>query len=171
MRFPAKITSSCIWVAIPVDWVILHWFAFGADGWVGTRADGHVITKFYRMGRFLHFLTHGATLRTLRSRKPRYGTHNWSLQNTAQFLIRVPDGKIESKCNFRWKNLILESRLSLPSLVPTVFFWKPGEHVMDTWSSLEERNSPLTGKSVPVSTTHPAPVLLILLLEVCLTTL
>ena len=122
MRFPAKITSSCIWVAIPVDWVILHWFAFGADGWVGTLADGHLITKFYRMGRLLHFLKYGATLRTLRSREPRYGTHNWSLQNTAQFLIRVPDSKIESKCNFRLKNLILESRLSLPSLVPTVFF-------------------------------------------------
>ena len=24
MRFPAKVTSSCIWVAIPVDWFILH---------------------------------------------------------------------------------------------------------------------------------------------------
>ena len=23
---------SCIWVAIPVDWVILYWFACGADG-------------------------------------------------------------------------------------------------------------------------------------------
>ena len=39
MQFPAKITSSCIWVAIPVDWVILHWYACGAerqaaDGWV-----------------------------------------------------------------------------------------------------------------------------------------
>ena len=32
MRFPAKITLSCIWVAIPVDWVILHWYACGADG-------------------------------------------------------------------------------------------------------------------------------------------
>ena len=32
MRFPAKITSSCIWVAIPVDRVILHWYACGADG-------------------------------------------------------------------------------------------------------------------------------------------
>ena len=61
--------ASCIWVAIPVDWVILHWFACGADGWAGTRAYGHVITKFYRMGRLLHFLTHGATLRTLRSRE------------------------------------------------------------------------------------------------------
>ena len=26
MRFPPKITSSYIWVAIPVDWVILHWY-------------------------------------------------------------------------------------------------------------------------------------------------
>ena len=32
MRFPAKITSSCIWIAIPVDWVILYWYACGADG-------------------------------------------------------------------------------------------------------------------------------------------
>ena len=32
MRFPIKITSSCIWVAIPVDWIILHWYACGADG-------------------------------------------------------------------------------------------------------------------------------------------
>ena len=32
MRFPSKITSSCIWVAIPVDWVILHWYACDADG-------------------------------------------------------------------------------------------------------------------------------------------
>ena len=32
MRFPVKITSSCIWVAIPVDWVILHWYACGVDG-------------------------------------------------------------------------------------------------------------------------------------------
>ena len=63
MRFPAKITSSCIWVAIPVDWVILHWYACGADGRSGGRSVyGHVITKFSRMGRLLHFLTHGAPL-------------------------------------------------------------------------------------------------------------
>ena len=24
---------SCIWVALLVDWVILHWYACGADGW------------------------------------------------------------------------------------------------------------------------------------------
>ena len=32
MRFPAKITSSCIWVAILVDRVILHWYACGVAG-------------------------------------------------------------------------------------------------------------------------------------------
>ena len=32
MRFPVKITSSCLWVAIPVEWVTLHWYACGADG-------------------------------------------------------------------------------------------------------------------------------------------
>ena len=40
MRFPAKITSSCIWVAIPVGWVILHWYACGADG----RSVGRTVT-------------------------------------------------------------------------------------------------------------------------------
>ena len=48
MRFPVKITSSCIWVAIPVDWVILHWYACGADGRSGGRSVyGHVITKLF----------------------------------------------------------------------------------------------------------------------------
>ena len=40
MRFPAKITSSCIWVAIPVDWDILHWYTCGADGRSLGRAVG-----------------------------------------------------------------------------------------------------------------------------------
>ena len=31
-------------------------------GWAGGRAYGHVITKFPRMGRLLHFLIHGASL-------------------------------------------------------------------------------------------------------------
>ena len=41
MRFPAKITSSCIWVAMPVDWVILLCYACGADG----RSVGRTITR------------------------------------------------------------------------------------------------------------------------------
>ena len=40
MRFPAKITSSCISVAIPVDWVILHWYACVEDGLSFGRAVG-----------------------------------------------------------------------------------------------------------------------------------
>ena len=44
MRFPAKITSICIWVAIPVDRVILHWYACGADGRsVGARSRDYQI--------------------------------------------------------------------------------------------------------------------------------
>ena len=39
MQFPAKITLSCIWVAIHVDWVILHWYACGADRrWASRRS-------------------------------------------------------------------------------------------------------------------------------------
>ena len=33
---------------------------------------GHVITKFSRMGRLPHFLTHGAPLRALRAGELRY---------------------------------------------------------------------------------------------------
>ena len=36
------------WVAIPINRVILHWYACGTDG----RAYCHVITKFSRIGRF-----------------------------------------------------------------------------------------------------------------------
>ena len=39
MRFPAKITCSCTWVAISVDLVILHWFACGA----GVRSRDYQI--------------------------------------------------------------------------------------------------------------------------------
>ena len=56
-----KKTLSCIWVAIPTDWVILHWYACGADGRSGCQSVyGHVITKFSRMGRLPHFLSYGA---------------------------------------------------------------------------------------------------------------
>ena len=66
MQFPAKIISSCFSVAIPVDSVILHWYAvLRTDcrlGGGGRSVYGHVITKFSRMGTLLHFLPHGAPL-------------------------------------------------------------------------------------------------------------
>ena len=31
------ISFRCIWAAIPVDWIILHWYACGADGRSGGR--------------------------------------------------------------------------------------------------------------------------------------
>ena len=47
----------CISVAIPVDWIILHWYACGADGQSGGRSlYGHVTTKFSRMGGLPLFL-------------------------------------------------------------------------------------------------------------------
>ena len=65
MRFPTKIILSCNWVAIPVDWVNLHWHACGADGRsvvggrrsaVGGRRSvyGHVIPKFSGMSTFTY---------------------------------------------------------------------------------------------------------------------
>ena len=70
MQFPVKITSSYIWVAIPVELVILHWDACGVDGRSGGRpVYSHMITKFSRMGSLPHFLTHGAPLHALRTRE------------------------------------------------------------------------------------------------------
>ena len=37
--FPNK-TLSCTCVTIPVDWIILHWYACGADGRLGGRSVG-----------------------------------------------------------------------------------------------------------------------------------
>ena len=64
MRLPTKITSSCIWVAIPVDWVILHWCACGADG----RSFGRcTVTWLPNFLGWIDFLTHGALLRARKS--------------------------------------------------------------------------------------------------------
>ena len=56
MRFPTKIYSSCIWVAIPVGRVILHWYSCGADGrsW---------LPKFLGWVDYQILLTHGVPLR------------------------------------------------------------------------------------------------------------
>ena len=62
MRFPTKITSSCIWVAIPVDWVILYWYTCRADGRSPGRCTVTWLPNFFWMGRLLPFLTHGALL-------------------------------------------------------------------------------------------------------------
>ena len=76
MQLPVKTTSSCIWIAIPVDCVILHWYACGADGrWGGQLVYGHVITKFSRMGSLPDFLTHGAALRASHMRAPLLQLH------------------------------------------------------------------------------------------------
>ena len=64
MRFPTKITSSCIWVAIPVVELFFIGMPVVRTDSLSGRQSVHddVITKFSRMGRLLHFLTHGAML-------------------------------------------------------------------------------------------------------------
>ena len=61
MRFPSKIASSCIWVAIAVNWVIyIGMPVVEMDGWSSGRAGvkGHLlITKTSGMGRWTNFLT------------------------------------------------------------------------------------------------------------------
>ena len=53
LRFPAE--ELPVAFAIPVDWVILHWYACGAEG----RAYAHVIIY----AQWTKILTHGAPLR------------------------------------------------------------------------------------------------------------
>ena len=60
MRFPAKITSSCI--GLPYLLIELFYIGIPVLRMDGFSVYGHVITKFSRMGRLLHFLTHGAPL-------------------------------------------------------------------------------------------------------------
>ena len=62
MRFPAKITSSYIWVAIPVGLSYFTLVCLWCGRTVG-RAYSLVIIKISRMGRLPNFLTHGALLR------------------------------------------------------------------------------------------------------------
>ena len=64
MRFPTKITSSCF--GLPYLLIELFYIRMPvvrtdslSGGW---SVYGHVITKFSRMGRLLHFPTHGAPL-------------------------------------------------------------------------------------------------------------
>ena len=68
--FPNK-TLSYIWVTIPVDWIILHWYSCGADGRSGGRCTVTWLPNFFRMGSLPHFFTHGAPLRDLRARELR----------------------------------------------------------------------------------------------------
>ena len=71
MRFPAKITSSCVWVSIPIDWVILHWYPCDADGrsMVGGRCRVTWLPNF--LG-WIDLLTHSALLARGHTRKRTY---------------------------------------------------------------------------------------------------
>ena len=98
-------TLSCIWVAIPVDWVILHWYACDADGRSLARSVyGLAITKFSRKGRLPHFLSYGAP--------PRRGASRFAWSSAKNSLIvtqYVTDTSVNTCCKL--KLVFLEERL------------------------------------------------------------
>ena len=98
--FLANKTLSRIGVAIPVDWVILHWYSCGADGRSLARSVyGHVITKFSWMGSLPHFITHGAPLRASRARAP---LKKWKIPRnakTGRFEV-APSSSVVFPCPF-----------------------------------------------------------------------
>ena len=121
LRFLAKITSSCIWVAIPVDWVILHWHACGVDGGSlslsGCRSvfshviawvDYHIFLPMVLC--CMRFVSErSATKRNeiepdLRLRHPNHfvlvGTNNRNVIITYQFLVAPAQGNQD----FFWHN-------------------------------------------------------------------
>ena len=58
---------GCLWLPyLSIELFYIGLPVVRTGGWAGGRAYGHVIAKFSRMGRLLHFLTHGALLRELR---------------------------------------------------------------------------------------------------------
>ena len=63
--FPNK-TLSCISVAIPVDWIILHWYTCGADGLSGGRLVGRCTVTW--LPNFLGWVVYHTFLPTVLSR-------------------------------------------------------------------------------------------------------
>ena len=49
-------------------------------GRAGGQAYGHVIIKFFRMGRLLHFFTYGAPMRKLRAQELRYNSETFKFR-------------------------------------------------------------------------------------------
>ena len=61
-----------------------------------------------------------------------------------------PSSRLQNRKQMQFSFKKLDSRKQTFAAQPRAhgLFWKPGGHVMDTWSCLKERNWPLTGKSV-----------------------
>ena len=87
MRFPANITSSCIWVVIPADWVTLQWHAWGADGRTVSRCTVTWLPNFLWWVDYYIFLLMLLRRRTSRARAPLLclGSFSWFI-----FLLVIP---------------------------------------------------------------------------------
>ena len=70
IRFRSKITPCCIWVAIPVGWVILHLYACGADGRSLGLFTGSWLPNFLRWVDTTFSYPWSSAARALRVRAP-----------------------------------------------------------------------------------------------------
>ena len=76
-RLPAKITLSCIWVTIPVDWVILHWYTCGAEGLSGGRCTVTWLPNFLGWVKFTLFSYPWCSAGALRTQELLYKACIW----------------------------------------------------------------------------------------------
>ena len=65
---------------------------------VGRSVYGHVITKFYRMGRLIHFLTHGAPLVRFARESSAKNYFNWSKSSFFYAIGRVSLPRFAGYC-------------------------------------------------------------------------
>ena len=110
MRFPAKITSSCIWVAIPVDWVILHWYTCCADGRSGGRCTVKWLPSF--LGWVVYHIFLPIVLRcALRARELRYYTTYFlfRLEIEVFILASFKSEEVLEVVNFVWNKRCMRS--------------------------------------------------------------
>ena len=83
----------------------------GVYGWAGVR---YVITKFSRMDSLPNFVTHGAPLRALRAREPRY---NFTLDKSNHATSAWQFGEKNHVLKFETLNLFQNNRVNSLSLL------------------------------------------------------
>ena len=140
MRFPGKITSSCIWVAIPVDWVILHWYTCGADGRSGGRCTVTWLPSF--LGWVVYHIFLPIVLRcALRARELRYYINYFlfRLEIEVFILASFKSEEVLEVVNFVWNKRCMRS-VRAQNHSKTV---SPDDIPWDHWYSIRFQFCPL----------------------------
>ena len=140
MRFPVKITSSCIWVAIPVDWVILHWYTCGADGRSGCRCTVTWLPSF--LGWVVYHIFLPMVLRcALRARELRYYITYFlfRLEIEVFILASFKSEEVLEVVNFVWNKRCMRSDCAQNHSKPV----SPDDIPWDHWYSISFEFCPL----------------------------